>query len=70
MNRIDKKFKELKKKKAFIAYICAGDPDLNTTKELALRLDKAGVDIIVAGQIIFKNENTELTIKKIKSILN
>jgi tryptophan synthase alpha chain len=51
MNRIDKKFKELRgnKRKAFIAYICAGDPDLITTARLALELEKAGVDIVELG---------------------
>lgn len=51
MNRIDKKFKELKakRKKAFIAYICAGDPDIQTTKKLILELEKSGVDIIELG---------------------
>jgi tryptophan synthase alpha chain len=51
MNRIDIKFKELKQKnkKAFIVYICAGDPDIATTKELVLEFDKAGADIIELG---------------------
>ena len=51
MNRIDSKFKELKKqkKKAFIAYICAGDPDIVTTKKLAYELVKSGVDILELG---------------------
>jgi tryptophan synthase alpha chain len=51
MNRIDKKFKELSadKKKAFIAYICAGDPDMPTTEKIAIELDTAGVDIIELG---------------------
>ena len=51
MNRIDEKFKELMaaKKKAFIAYICAGDPDLQTTEKLVLELDRAGVDIVELG---------------------
>ncbi|MDP3730305.1 MAG: tryptophan synthase subunit alpha [Candidatus Omnitrophota bacterium] len=51
MNRIDKKFRELKerKRKAFIAYITAGDPDLSTTKRIALALEGAGVDIIELG---------------------
>lgn len=31
---------------------------------------KAGAEIIVAGQIIFKSANPEMTIKKIKNILN
>jgi tryptophan synthase alpha chain len=51
MNRIDNKFIELKKqnKKAFIAYVCAGDPDLQTTEKLVLEFEKAGVDIIELG---------------------
>lgn len=51
MNRIDKKFKELKKnrKKAFIAYVTAGDPDLSMTKKIVLALEDAGVDIIELG---------------------
>jgi len=51
MNRIDLKFQELKakKKKAFIAFITAGDPDLKTTEELVLAFEKAGVDIIELG---------------------
>ena len=51
MNRIEEKFRKLKKqnKKAFIAYICAGDPDIVTTEKLALELDKAGVKIVELG---------------------
>ena len=51
MSRIDKKFKELKKaqKKAFIVYICAGDPDISTTEGLVKVLDNCGVDIIELG---------------------
>lgn len=51
MNRIDKRFKELKKsrKKAFIVYITAGDPNLAMTEKLVLELEKAGVDIIELG---------------------
>ena len=51
MNRIDLKFKQLKtqKRKAFIAYITAGDPDLATTEALVLSFEKAGVDIIELG---------------------
>jgi len=50
-NRIDKKFNELKakKKKAFIAFITAGDPSLNVTKELVLSFENAGVDIVELG---------------------
>ena len=51
MNRIDKKFKELQKqgKKAFIAFIMAGDPSLAVTKKLILELDRQGTDIIELG---------------------
>lgn len=51
MNRIDKKFKELKAKgrKAFIAFIMAGDPSLSITKELVYELAGSGVDIIELG---------------------
>src|SRR3989344_2857810 len=51
MNRIDQKFAELKKakQKGFIAYICAGDPDLDATADLAVAMEKAGVDILELG---------------------
>ncbi len=51
MNRIESKFKELKKrkKKAFVAFITAGDFGLSTTKRLISQLDKCGVDIIELG---------------------
>jgi tryptophan synthase alpha chain len=51
MNRIEKKFQDLKaqKQKAFIAFITAGDPDLKTTADLVVALEKAGVDIIELG---------------------
>ena len=51
MNRIDKKFKELRKKrkKAFIAFIMAGDPSLSATKKLIFELEARSVDIIELG---------------------
>jgi len=51
MNRIAKKFQDLKsqKRKAFIAFITAGDPDLKTTEDLVVSLESAGVDIIELG---------------------
>ncbi len=51
MNRIETKFKELKKKKktALIPFITAGDPDLKTTKALVLEMEKRGADIIELG---------------------
>jgi tryptophan synthase alpha chain len=50
-NRIDQCFAALRSKneKAFIAYICVGDPSLTTTVELALALQEAGTDIIELG---------------------
>ncbi len=51
MNRIDKKFRELreKNKKAFIAFIMAGDPSLGVTKKLIFELSSKGADIIELG---------------------
>jgi len=51
MNRINRKFKELKavKKAAFIAYITAGFPNLGATEKLVPALEKAGADIIEMG---------------------
>jgi len=50
-NRIDSCFKALRSRneKAFIAYICAGDPDFPRTVDLALALEKAGTDILELG---------------------
>lgn len=50
-NRIDQKFEALRAQgsKAFIAYICGGDPSLDATYALALRLEEAGVDILEIG---------------------
>ena len=51
MNRIEQKFQDLKmaNRKAFIAFITAGDPDLKTTEDLAVAFEGAGVDIIEIG---------------------
>lgn len=51
MNRIDKKFKELKKakKKAFIVFITAGYPNLSITEKLIYEFDRIGVDILELG---------------------
>jgi tryptophan synthase alpha chain len=50
-NRIDQKFTDLRaaKKKALIAYISAGDPDLDATRELACAFETAGVDLLELG---------------------
>ncbi|MGB3176750.1 MAG: tryptophan synthase subunit alpha [Albidovulum sp.] len=51
MTRIEKKFAALKGegKKAFVAYIMAGDPDLETSQTLMMGLPAAGVDVIELG---------------------
>src|SRR5438477_7105633 len=50
-NRIDQCFAALRARneKAFIAYICAGDPNLKRTIDLSLGLEKAGTDILELG---------------------
>ncbi len=51
MTRIDAKFAALKAegKKAFVAYVMAGDPDFDTSLELVKGLPEAGVDVIELG---------------------
>ncbi|WP_341368682.1 tryptophan synthase subunit alpha [Yoonia sp. BS5-3] len=51
MSRIDAKFAELKAqgRKAFVAYVMAGDPDYDTGLEVVKGLPGAGVDIIELG---------------------
>src|SRR5438309_3086045 len=51
MNRIDDRFLQLRRegKKGFIVYIGAGDPNLETTRELALAFDRVGVDVLELG---------------------
>ena len=50
-NRIDQKFQTLRHrgKKAFIAFLTAGDPSLNVTEELVLAFEQAGVDMVELG---------------------
>lgn len=50
-NRIDAHFAHLKsqQRKAFVAYLVAGDPSLDLTIETVLALDAAGVDVIELG---------------------
>ncbi|MEY2562088.1 MAG: tryptophan synthase alpha chain [Verrucomicrobiota bacterium] len=50
-NRIQQCFEALRARneKAFIAYICAGDPSLAKTVDLALALEKAGTDLLELG---------------------
>src|SRR3954469_10443574 len=51
MNRLDQCFADLRSKgqRAFVAYICAGDPSLPKTGEIVLALENCGVDIIEFG---------------------
>jgi tryptophan synthase alpha chain len=50
-NRIDQKFADLRAagQAGFVAYICAGDPNLDATEALALAFDRAGVDVLELG---------------------
>ena len=49
--RLDKKFAALRKegKKGFVAYIGAGDPSLEDTVDIVLKLEQAGVDLVELG---------------------
>ncbi len=51
MNRINRKFNQLKRKrkKALITFITAGDPDLGTTEKLVPEMAQSGADIIELG---------------------
>lgn len=51
MNRIDRKFQELKNRgqKAFIVYLTAGFPDLEANLKLVVEMEKRGVDIVELG---------------------
>lgn len=50
-NRIDNCFAQLRanKRKGFIAYICAGDPTLKRTADIAFALEGAGADLLELG---------------------
>jgi len=51
MNRIDAKFHALRAagQKGFVAYICAGDPNLRVTAELVRAFERVGVDVVELG---------------------
>lgn len=51
MNRIDKKFQELKTagRKAFILYLTVGDPDFKRSVNIISHLENKGVDILELG---------------------
>ena len=46
MNRIERAFAD---KKAFVAFLTAGDPSLKATEEYILEIEKAGADLIEIG---------------------
>ena len=50
-NRIDAHFANLRSsgKRAFVAYVAAGDPTLDATIDIVLALERAGVDIVELG---------------------
>lgn len=50
-NRIEQCFARLRseKRKGFIPYICAGDPNLKRTVELTFALEKSGADLLELG---------------------
>lgn len=51
MNRIDAKFAALRAagQKGFVAYLCAGDPNLKTTAALVREFERVGVDVLELG---------------------
>jgi len=50
-SRIQQTFEKLgaEKRKGFIPYVCAGDPDLSTTVKLSIALGEAGADLLELG---------------------
>jgi len=51
VNRIEQRFRQLRQqgRKGLVVYIGAGDPDLVTTRRLALAFETAGVDVLELG---------------------
>src|SRR3954469_7446187 len=51
MNRIEARFKKLRaeRKKGFVVYVGAGDPNLERTRELVLAFDHEGIDVVELG---------------------
>ena len=51
MNRIEKKFQELNRigRTALVTYITAGDPCIDVTPDIVLKLEESGADIIELG---------------------
>jgi len=66
ISKIEKARKIIDNQKKSISLVVDGGINLNNISKVT----KAGAEIIVAGQIIFKSANPEMTIRKIKNILN
>lgn len=51
INRIDRMFEKrlASGKKALITFVTAGDPDLETTRQLVLKMEESGADLIELG---------------------
>jgi tryptophan synthase alpha chain len=51
MTRIGERFRQCREKgrKAFVAFVTAGDPSLERTVEVAVEMDRAGVDVLELG---------------------
>ncbi|GAG24397.1 unnamed protein product, partial [marine sediment metagenome] len=64
--KIEKARKIIDNQKKSISLAVDGGINLDNISNVV----KAGVDIIVVGQIIFKSANPEMTTKKIKNLLN
>lgn len=49
-------YKAFENKKAFIPFVTGGDPDLETTKNLLIAMEKAGADLIEIGIPVFRSD--------------
>lgn len=51
MNRIESAFSKAKSegRSAFVSYVCAGDPDIDTSLDICLTLIESGVDVMELG---------------------
>jgi tryptophan synthase alpha chain len=51
MSRIDAAFRDLRaeRRTGLVTYVTAGDPDLERSREILLRLDRAGADLLEVG---------------------
>ena len=50
-NRLEARFRDLRRegRAAFIPFVTAGDPDMPTTAEIVLELERRGADVIELG---------------------